>query len=873
MKKNSSKLKEKVKKKLPEKREKEKSNKNKNGKKAWKSVLNVLLVIAIGIISIGLVFALYIVLSSPDFDKDKLYQKEPTILYDKNGNEFARVGEANATIVTYDEIPDVLIDALVATEDSRFFQHNGIDLFRFIKASVLQLLGQGDAGGASTLDMQVIKNTYTQTDQNTGPNANKLLEIIRKFQDVYMSVFKLEAKYTKEEIIEFYLNTFRFSGGNINYKGTYGIEQACQYFFGKSSKDINLAEASLIAGMFQGPSKYNPFNNPEDCKARQKTVLSLMVRHGYITEEQMNDVLAIPIESLLTKHDDSDAMAVESNQAFIDYVIREIYNKTGIIASEASLKIYTTFDPSVQAVIEKAEKGDLYEYPDEKMDEGIAVTSTKDGSIVALSGGRDYSAKGTINAVDMINQPGSTAKPLVDYAMYIEHITKGTYSMLLDEPTTYSTGQSIGNYDLDYDGLVTMRYAIKDSRNIPALLVFKKVAALDQKLIENFLKSVNINYGDYLKEAHSIGGFDEGVSPLDMSAAYAAFGRGGYYIKPYSYTKFIDTLDNNREYTNSYTKVKVMEETTASLVTNLLLSAYSGYKTPSNTDVAGKTGTTNLDDVTKDNYNLPSGAILDMWMMSYSPSYSIGMWIGYDTLSKDSKENKWYLTTSSGNKARRAIMNGLSAGIHKKNEHFTFSKNIINVNVEKETFPAQLCSPYTPEDMCLSEWFVKGAEPTEVSSRYNTLDNPTNGSYTYSGNTITLHWDAIKTPEAIDPVYLDNFYKINIGETYAKKYYDERIKYNNTTFGNLGYRIYLVNADGSETEIGYTNTNSFIYNVTSGGEYNFKVKASYSIFKNNMSSGLVINTKTIDSNVNDWVDDNNQGNNPPEPENPDTGLN
>ncbi len=856
----NSKLKEKIK--LPVKKQtkkKEKIKKDKPKKVLWKSILNVLLIIAISLISLGLLFALYIVISSPDFEKDKLYQKEPTILYDKNGLEFARVGAANATVVTYDEIPDVLIDALVATEDSRFFQHNGIDLFRFLKASILQLLGQDDAGGASTLDMQLMKNRYTQTDTNTGANANPIEEIIRKFQDVYMSVFKLEANYTKEEIIEFYLNTFQFGGGNINLGGTFGIEQACQYFFGKSSKDINLAEATIIAGMFQAPYRYNPYKNPEGCKNRQKIVLNLMVRHGYITQEQMDDVMAIPVESLVIDHEEENNMEVESNQAFIDYVLDEVSEDLGIDARKASLEIYTTFDPSIQAVLEKAENGTFFKFINEKDDEGIAVTSSVDGSIVALSGGRNYVAQGDSNATDIKRQPGSTAKPITEYAMYIQNISKSTYAMFLDEAITYSnSSQVVNNYDNKHDGLITMRWAVQDSRNIPAVLAFRALADMDKTIMLDFLDKLNIHPEDEgeLYEPDAIGGWKNGISPLLLSAAYGTFARGGYYIEPYAYTKVIDPANNNREYPKSYTKEKVMEEWAAYLMTDLLISANSAFRKPSGAQVGGKTGTTNYNR-NDFNFKVPSTAVSDIWMATISPKYSIALWYGYDKITEEYVNNGWYLKNSDGIKARSNIMGGLSTNIHKNAGNFKVPKNIIEVKIEKETFPAQLCSAYTPTDMCLTELFLKGTEPTNTSNRYDTLSTPTNGSYTYSGNTITIKWDEITIPDAINPTYLQQHFNTYYDSNYSQKYYDARIAYNNKTFGTLGYRIYLVNSNGEETEIGYTNSNTYSYNVTESGEYTFKVKASYSLFRNNMSNALTINTKTIDSNIEDWVDDQN----------------
>ncbi len=838
--------------KLKVKKPKEGVKKVKEKRILWKSVLNILLIIAIGVVSLGLVFVLFIVITSPNFEKDKLYQKEPTILYDKYGEEIARVGSMDSTVITYDEIPDVIIDALIATEDSRFFQHNGLDLFRFLKATAQQLIGKSYAGGASTLSMQVIKRTYT------GGEDEGIKGIIRKFKDIYMAVFKLEANYTKEEIIEFYFNSQWFANaGDINIaKGIYGIEKASQYFFGKSCKDLNLAEASLLVGMFQNSSIYNPYQYPDDARGRQKTVLKLMVRHGYITEEQMNDALAIPVQSLLAEYS-YKALQAESKQAFIEYVLDEVEKNLDVDPYKTSLKIYTTFDPKIQAILEKVEDGEVYKFPDDTVNEGIAVTSIEDGSIVALSGGRDYKGNGINFAVDIKKQPGSTAKPLFDYAMYIEHISHSSYAMVLDEPTTYSNGTSISNYDNSYKHLITMRYALRDSRNIPALRIFKEVAKLDQKIIEDFVHSVGIDYGDYLVEAASIGGFD-GVSPLQMAAAYASFARGGYYIKPYSYTKVINT-ETEKEINYSYTKEKVMEESTAYMINNILNAYGAGGN-----NVAGKTGTTNLDKDTKDRLNLKSGAVKEVWYNTYSTEYSVSLWYGYDVLEPDAATTKHYLTSSSGGTARSTIMSYLAKNIHKDKKDFKIPKGVTAVNIEQETFPPQLCSANTPESMCLTEYFVSGTEPTDVSPRYDYLENPTNGTFQFSGNSITLKWNPIKTPEAIDTTFLQNHFTEYYAE-YATDYYNKRLAYNNSYMGSLIYRIYLRNSDGTETEIGSTTGNSFTYSVSAGGDYTFVVKASYTIYRGNMSKGLIISTRTIDNNVNNMFDDND--------EDEDTGLN
>lgn len=820
---------------------KEKIKKPKEKRNIWKSLLNGILVFLILMVSLFLVFMLYIVITAPDFKKDELYQTEPTILYDKYGDELARVGSEDSTVISYDEFPTVLIDALIATEDSRFFQHNGLDLYRFTKTIASTLMGSKDAGGASTLSMQVIKNTYTQKGNL---EKSKSESIVRKFKDIYMAVFKLEANYTKEEIIEFYLNSqWLANSASINTAGTYGVERASQVYFGKSVKDINLAEASLMVGMFQNPRLYNPYRNPEGCRNRQRTVLKLLVRHGYITEDEMNSVLKIPIESMLvTKTTTNASTDVESNQAFIDYVINEVNEDLGLNARNASLKIYTTFDPKIQKTLEKIEEGGVYKYPDEAMQEGIAVTSVTDGSIVALSGGRGYQAMGTNRSTDISRQPGSTAKPIMDYAMYIEHISQSTYAMFLDEPYTYSNGQKITNYDNGYKGLITMRYAIQDSRNIPALQAFQAVYKKDPKYIIDFAHSVGIDYGDDLFESAAIGGFTKGVSPLEMAAAYATFGRGGYYIEPYSYTKVINNM-TGEEINHSYTKTQVLEASTAFMINNLLVSAYTGSK-PSGTQVAGKTGTTNLDKDTKNRFGLPTGAVMDSWFITYSPSYSIALWVGYDKIEADSAEKKHYMTGTIRTVSRRTLMNELSSKIHKKGESFKTPKTVSSVKIEKESFPPKLCSTHTPSSLCIAEYFVKGTEPTESSKRFATLDAPSGGSASVSGNTITLTWNGIATPDAINSKELEEHFNKYYGKN-ASQYYKKRLSYNESVLGSLGYEISLKTSSG-ESKLGSTTSTSYIYTAPSGGEYKFVIRSAYSKYSANRSDGLII-TATVNS--------------------------
>lgn len=808
----------------------------KKKKKRGKNILNVVLIIFMifGIVIMCgiLIFCGYIVISAPAFNTDLLYNKETTKIYDKNGNEMIRIGAEKRELKTYEELPQVLIDAIVATEDSRYFQHNGFDIVRFSKASLGQLAGNSNAGGASTLTMQVVKNTFTSTE------AHGIEGIIRKFTDIYMSVFKIEKNYTKEEIIEFYVNA-PFLG-----MGTFGVEQACQTYFGKSVNDITLAEASLIAGIFNAPSAYNPFNSLELAEQRRATVLNLMVRHGYITQEQADDAKSISVESLITEQ---QTESIHKYQSFIDVVIDDVMEETGNDPYNVPMQIYTTIDPDIQDVLVDLNNEKLgYKWKDDYIQIGMAITDVEDGSILAINGDRTQSTRRAYNrATEMKTQPGSTIKPIIDYGPYIEYNNGSTGSIFYDVSYTYSNGQKITNSDNSYKGAMTMRQALIQSRNIPALQAFQ---AVDKDKIATFVNACGIDYYKYdsqgnvtdknLYESYSIGGGME-VSPLDMAAAYATFARGGYYIKPYSFTKII-YQQTDEEYIHKYEKVQAMSKETAYMITDMLVSAtkagVGGNLNVSGTEIASKTGTSTYDASALKKYGVKESASADNWVITYSPDYVISFWYGYDKLSKE-----YYTDSIEAAIQRKKISAIVGNKVYKKNSKFTKPSSVISSKYEKETIPAELPSEFTPASLIGTELFKKGTEPSEVSKRFSQLDNPTNGNAVDTNGTIELSWKGIGTPDAINQSYLQNYFKDNYGKQ-ASTYLNRRINYNESTIGTIGYQVYLSTANGLEP-LTYTTDTSYTYTVPSNGTYTFVIKSAYSIFKSNESSGLTISAE------------------------------
>lgn len=336
----------------------------------------VILCLTVGIICLSCfcAFMIYVKkVADPKYENAKLNTLEVTRMYDKDGNEFAKLGEENREKVKYDDLPEVLVDAIVSIEDSRFFQHNGFDAPRFLKALVGQLTIGEEAGGASTLTMQVVKNSFTD---KYGEKTSGIEGITRKFEDIYLSVFKLEKEFTKEEIIEYYVNN-HFLGGNI-----YGVEEASELYFGKKVSEVNLSEAAILAGMFKSPNAYKPTTNPKNAAARRKTVLYLMRRHGYITKEEEEIANAIPIETLT-----ANAGTANENkyQGFIDTVVDELKEKYGVNPYTTPLLVYTTLDRTRQNAVNSVLNGESYNWKDDRVQAGVAVVESETGKILAIN--------------------------------------------------------------------------------------------------------------------------------------------------------------------------------------------------------------------------------------------------------------------------------------------------------------------------------------------------------------------------------------------------------------------------------------------------------------------------------------------------------
>lgn len=674
-------------------------------------------------IGVGILFLTYIQ-SAPPLDPKLLKDPISSKVYDMNGELIVELGQEKRTRITYQDIPKVVEDAFIATEDARFYEHFGIDFKRILGAIVANITEGFGAQGASTITQQVVKNSFLSPEKS----------IKRKVQDQWLAI-QLDQQFSKQQILEMYLNKIYFS------KGAYGIAKAADVYFGKSLDELALHEAALLAGIPQSPNNYNPFRHPEAAEKRRNIVLSLMVQHGKITEAEAEKAKAIPVGSTLVKVQEKP----DPYDAFIDQVLDEIATLGDIDVYSGGLEIYTTVDPKAQAFVEEVLNTDKHiKYPNNDFQAGLVLLDTQTGEIRAIGGGRKQKvARGFNFATDINRQPGSTIKPIIDYGPAIEHLQWSTYHQIVDEPYQYSNGKPIHNWDNRYKGEISIRTALAESRNIPAL---KTLQAVGLDKAQDFASGLGLDF-DPIYEADAIGG-NNGTSPIRLAGAYSAFGNNGIYIKPHAIRKVV--FPDDREMTLVPEPHVAMEDYTAYLVTNLLKSVVTtGTGTAANVpglNIAGKTGTTNFDDATKKKYNIKSG-VPDIWFSGYTPSYTMSIWTGY---AETTEEN--YITGNQTQIAKqlfKTIMQEISK--NKDSKEFTMPDSVVKVPIEKGTNPAKLPSEFTPKDQIVYEYFVKGTEPTTVSEKFGQIDPPQNVEIVYGEalDRLLLKWDYPNATEDI----------------------------------------------------------------------------------------------------------------------------
>ena len=550
-----------------------------------------------------------------------------TEVYDRNNQEAGVLNINKGEFVTIDQISPNMINALVSTEDKRFYDHHGFDPMGFLRATFGLLLNRGRVtGGGSTITQQLAKNAFLTQDQT----------FLRKAKELFLS-FELEKKYSKDQILEMYLNNAYF--GN----GAYGIENASLRYFGKSAKDLTISEAAVLTGSLKAPNVYNPIDDMEATVKRRATVLQLMVTNGKITQEEADKAGA----EVITVQDAYVANSRYKYPYYFDAVINEITNNYGISEEELlnkGYKIYTGLDQKMQADMEetfsnswlfpKASDGTIAQAASVAMD-------PQNGDVLATVGGRTnekHTFRGFNRATQLQAQPGSTFKPLAVYTSALEEGYQPN-SVLVDQKRSYGSDKyTPENWNKQYQGTVTMTEALNQSWNAPAVWLLDKIGL--KKGIEKVHQfGIETDPGDeYLGIA--LGGLTKGVSPIQMASAYTAFANKGVRTKPRFVTKIVDAngkviVDNTAVKDNRVTTEEVAKKMTSMLLTVYGQEGLGALFSPSGKIIAGKTGTTEA-------LNNENGS-RDQWMIGYTPDVVVATWMGYDqsgnySLSASSRE-------------------------------------------------------------------------------------------------------------------------------------------------------------------------------------------------------------------------------------------
>ncbi|WP_270181535.1 transglycosylase domain-containing protein [Alkalihalobacillus sp. CinArs1] len=649
-------------------------------------------------IALSMVFIMIFVLSfggyntyayindAPKLDEKELNLAQSSTIYDRDGNKIKDlIGKEHRKTVAFEDIPDHVVNAFIAVEDVRFWDHSGVDVKR-IGGAILANIKEGfGAEGASTITQQVVKNMLLEPEKT----------MKRKVQEAYLAI-ELEEEYSKEEIFEMYVNKIYF--GN----GAYGVATAADTYFDKNLDELTTGEVALLAGLPQRPSGYDPYKHEDLAEERRGTVLYLMEKHGFISKEERKEAESVAVSDLIVEKKAPST----TNDAFIDQVIVDL-KKAGIPETAlftGGLEIHTTLDQNAQQVVDDALTTDkAVAYPDEKFKAGIVLIDTQTGKIRAIGGNRNSEKKdvqkGFNYATQLERQPGSTIKPILDYAPGIEKQKWSTNKQFVDEELELN-GKEFSNWNDEYHGSVSIRTALQWSYNIPAIKAFMEVGGEEAKAFaENLGISIDHTYPSY-----AIGGFNKGISPLELAGAYASFGSGGVFHEPYSVEKVV--YPNGKELNLASEGSRAMSEGTAYMITDMLRTVVkdgTGMQASiPGLDVAGKTGTTNLPE------EINAEGTSDSWFSGYTTNFTAAVWTGYDQTTAETFIKK------KDDDIAKLLFKHVMATVSTDVETAAFEKpdSVVELKIDKNS--GLRANSKTPSSETITELFFKGEEPEKA---------------------------------------------------------------------------------------------------------------------------------------------------------------
>ena len=613
-------------------------------------------------------------------------------LYDNQGELVTTIrGAQNRVVVPLDSLSDDTRNAFLAAEDLRFYQHNGVDVVRLFGALMANLRQGSYAQGASTITMQLIRQSHLSTQKT----------LARKLEEIYLALV-LESRMSKDEILGMYLNYIYF--GN----GAYGIQAAAQTYFGVDAAELTLSQAATLAAAIKAPSYYAPHVNAERNLARRNYILDTMLSEGMIDEQAHASARA---DELVL----AEAPAEDLPYGwFVDAVLDEAERVLGMSSEQVLTGGYvidTTLSRTHQDELER--QFETAAFPANAADgtrvQGAAAcVDTQTGAVLAIVGGRSYEVRRGFNrATQLRRQPGSALKPLVAYAPAIDQHGYMTASVLKDEPTNFN-GYKPRNASYTYYGNVSLRTALTNSLNVST------VALLNQIGVESgraYLEKVGIPLDDRDSNlALALGAMTYGVSPVQLAAAYAPFGNGGLFSSPYFITRITDP-SGHVIYQHDAQPQRVLSAQSAYLMTSMLQSVTSsgtGAKlSGAGTPVAGKTGTVNM----------TGGGNRDIWMAAYNAEISCAFWMGFDEPDSSHKLQGWV----SGGDNTAAMARDYFKALYQNRDKPSFSRpeGIVSLEIDKQSIKwrgvPMLASDLTPASYRYTEVFAADNRPTQKS--------------------------------------------------------------------------------------------------------------------------------------------------------------
>lgn len=624
-----------------------------------------------------------------EFDPEKILgAPETLILYDKDDGELLRLHAAEDRVsISLSEIPQHVRMAFVSAEDARFYEHQGIDLIRIAGAAWEDLKAGSYVQGASTITQQLIKLSHLNADKT----------ISRKLEEAVLA-YQMEQQFSKDQILEMYLNYVYFG------RGYYGVEAAALGYFGIHASELSRAQAAALAGILKSPTNYAPHLSPENCLRRRNNILSLMCEYGHISEEERDAAIAEPLE-ILDAEETTRGYYVDTALS----TATELLNVDMQTLLTGGYRIYTAMDPALQSHCEAIFADDAY-FPAADCEGAIVIQQAGTGYVAALVGGRNSEQAMAFNrAMRIRRQPGSVIKPVIAYAPALEYCGYTAASMLLDEPTSFSD-YTPGNFNDKYYGWVTMREAVKRSLNVPAVKVLSEVGLGQGKA---FAESLGIAFDEAdTSLTLALGGFTYGVSPWQLTGAYAAFASGGIYNTP-TVIRSITDAAGNILYEYVPDSRRVMQEENAYILTSMLESAIkegTGRRLGDlEIPLAGKTGTVGMDNGNR-----------DAWMAAYNPEYAACVWMGYDR----AEDGILPAEATGGNYPAlmlRAVFSYLYEG--REAPQFAVPDGVVEYSLDKRTLTVEhaavLANTFTPENSTLDEVFRVGTEPRAVTQYWS----------------------------------------------------------------------------------------------------------------------------------------------------------